>query len=132
MFQNILHISNYSFCRAIGSLNLSRVDLKGVDEALLKYEGQNVESKGIKAHFAMDDSGILSLLNVDYVAEKTVTDDDEEQSTLQKIGSSFTKLFGGKNFLFDYLFMYRYNFFCCKFLNKVKAPVINHTSAVGF
>ena len=44
----------------------------------------------------MDDSGILSLLNVDFVAEKVVTDeDDEEQSTLQKLGSSFSKLFGG-------------------------------------
>ncbi|KAL0266755.1 UNVERIFIED_CONTAM: hypothetical protein PYX00_009209 [Menopon gallinae] len=80
--------------QAVGSLNLSKIELKGVKEAIEKHGGDNVEFKGIKAHFLLDDSGILSLVNVDFVAEKNVIE-DEEQSTLQKIGSSFTKLFGG-------------------------------------
>lgn len=84
------------FNRALGPLNLSLVHVNGVKSVLDKHEGKNVESKGIKAHFAMDESGLLHLLNIDYVAEKTVTGDGEEESTLKKLGSSFTKLFGGK------------------------------------
>jgi hypoxia up-regulated 1 len=35
----------------IGSLNLSKVLVKGVAAALEKNAGENIESKGIKAHF---------------------------------------------------------------------------------
>jgi hypothetical protein len=39
---------NFSF---IGGLNLSKVSVKGVAAALEKNAVENVESKGIKAHF---------------------------------------------------------------------------------
>ncbi|CAK1543227.1 unnamed protein product [Leptosia nina] len=79
----------------IGSINLTQVVLTGVNEALRKNVGENVENKGVKAHFNMDDSGILNLVNVEFVAEKTVTDADEDKdSTLSKIGSTISKLFG--------------------------------------
>lgn len=79
----------------IGSLNLSQVVLSGVSAALAKHTGDNIEHKGIKAHFNMDDSGILNLVNVEFVAEKTVTEeDDDKDSTLSKIGSTISKLFG--------------------------------------
>ncbi|XP_063538497.1 hypoxia up-regulated protein 1 [Cydia strobilella] len=77
----------------IGSLNLTQVVLSGVGAALHKHTGDNVEHKGIKAHFNMDDSGILNLVNVEFVAEKTVTEDDKD-STLSKLGSTISKLFG--------------------------------------
>ncbi|XP_060804155.1 hypoxia up-regulated protein 1 [Amyelois transitella] len=78
----------------IGSLNLTQVMLSGVGAALAKHTGENVEHKGIKAHFNMDDSGILNLVNVEFVAEKTVTAEDEDKdSTLSKIGSTISKLF---------------------------------------
>lgn len=78
----------------IGSLNLSQVILSGVSEALGKHAGDNIEHKGIKAHFNMDDSGVLNLVNVEFVAEKTVTEEDEDKdSTLSKIGSTISKLF---------------------------------------
>ncbi|CAG4951102.1 unnamed protein product [Parnassius apollo] len=78
----------------IGTLNLSQVILTGVSEALSKHTGENIEHKGIKAHFNMDDSGILNLVNVEFVAEKTVTEEDEDKdSTLSKIGSTISKLF---------------------------------------
>jgi hypothetical protein len=35
----------------LGSLNLSKVDVKGVAAALEKHSAENIESKGIKAHF---------------------------------------------------------------------------------
>lgn len=78
----------------IGALNLSEVSLSGVSAALGKHVGENVEHKGIKAHFNMDDSGILNLVNVEFVAEKTVTEDEDKDSTLSKIGSTISKLFG--------------------------------------
>lgn len=95
MYLAALLLINLNF-RALGPLNLSLVHVSGVKEVLQKHEGENVESKGIKAHFSIDDSGLLYLLNIDYVAEKKVIEGEEaEESTLKKIGSSFTKLFGG-------------------------------------
>lgn len=54
-----------SFCfylcvvRIFGSLNLTTVRLKGVGDSFKKHS--DYESKGIKAHFNMDESGVLSL-----------------------------------------------------------------------
>lgn len=75
----------------IGSLNLSRVAVTGVKAALDKHKGS--ESKGIKAHFTMDDSGILSLAGIEATFEKTVEDKPEEESPLSKLGSTISKLF---------------------------------------
>lgn len=75
-----------------------QVDLKGVDEAHKKHLGTNIESKGIKAHFNLDESGILSLSNVELVFEKVVTPEEEaaqEESPLSKLGSTISKLFTG-------------------------------------
>lgn len=87
---------------SIGSLNLSQVVLSGVSDVLAKNTGENIEHKGIKAHFNMDDSGILNLINVEFVAEKTVTEeDDDKDSTLSKIGSTISKLFSSDSELPD-------------------------------
>lgn len=48
-----------SIIRIFGSLNLTTVRLKGVGESFKKHS--DYESKGIKAHFNMDESGVLSL-----------------------------------------------------------------------
>ncbi|XP_055613389.1 hypoxia up-regulated protein 1 [Uranotaenia lowii] len=77
----------------LGSLNLTRVSLTEVAKKLNANKAENVESKGIKAHFSLDDSGLFSLANVELVLEKTVTEDDE--STLQKLGNTISKLFSG-------------------------------------
>nr|CAI5820019.1 unnamed protein product [Callosobruchus analis] len=82
--------------RYLGSTNLSEFQLTGVSEALNKNSGNNVEAKGIKAHFQMDESGLLNLLNVELIVEKTIMPEDEEEGTLSKIGSTFSKLFGGE------------------------------------
>lgn len=83
---------------AVGSLNLTKVTLSGVAEALQKNQGPNVESKGVKAHFHMDDSGLLNLVNVELVVEKTMSESDTntpEESPLSKLGSTISKLFTG-------------------------------------
>ncbi|XP_063910653.1 hypoxia up-regulated protein 1 [Zophobas morio] len=79
----------------VGVVNLTEVSLQGVAEAFKKNTGDNVETKGIKAHFAMDESGILNLIGVELVVEKTVTE-TEEEGTFSKLGSTISKLFGGE------------------------------------
>uniref|UniRef100_A0A182RBY4 Hypoxia up-regulated protein 1 n=1 Tax=Anopheles funestus TaxID=62324 RepID=A0A182RBY4_ANOFN len=82
--------------RTLGSLDLARVKLSEVAKKLKANVVENVESKGIKAHFMLDDSGIFSLANVELVLEKTVTkEEDEDESTFQKIGNTISKLFSG-------------------------------------
>lgn len=71
----------------IGAQNLSMYKLTGVAEALKKNLGENTESKGIKAHFSLDESGILNLVNMELVVEKTV-DPSEDEGTLSKIGKN--------------------------------------------
>ncbi|XP_062995116.1 hypoxia up-regulated protein 1 isoform X2 [Elgaria multicarinata webbii] len=76
-----------------GSLNLTRVKLHGVGESFKKH--LDYESKGIKAHFNMDESGVLSLDRVESVFETLVEDKPEEESTLTKLGNTISSLFGG-------------------------------------
>lgn len=83
--------------RNIGTLNITEVALKGVEDAFRKHQGENVETKGIKAHFSMDESGILSLLNVELIVEKLVAAEAEEESPFSKLGSTISKLFGGED-----------------------------------
>ncbi|CAI8027668.1 Hypoxia up-regulated protein 1 (Fragment) [Geodia barretti] len=75
----------------VGRLNLSEVYLAGVGDALSTHSG--AEAKGIKAHFRMDESGLLLLDYVESLFE--YPPDEEEQSTFAKIGSTLSNLFGG-------------------------------------
>lgn len=78
----------------VGSQNLSRIQLMDVAKKYSENVGDHVESKGIKAHFILDDSGIFSLANVDLVLDKSETE-VEDEGTLSKLGSTISKLFGG-------------------------------------
>ncbi|XP_077449375.1 hypoxia up-regulated protein 1 isoform X1 [Stigmatopora argus] len=75
-----------------GSLNLTTVKLSGVGRSFQKHT--NADSKGIKAHFNMDESGILLLDRVESVFE-TVVVEKEEDSALTKLGNTISTLFGG-------------------------------------
>ncbi|KAF5302060.1 hypothetical protein FQA39_LY19069 [Lamprigera yunnana] len=82
----------------LGGLNLTEINLEGVAEAINRNKGDNIEGKGIKAHFAFDESGILKLVNVEFVVEKTVSpnaEEESEQGTFSKLGSTISKLFTG-------------------------------------
>lgn len=78
---------------------MSTISLTGVADALSKHTDEGTESKGIKAHFAMDDSGVLNLANVELVFEKTVVAAEEEEGTFSKLGSTISKLFAGLCYL---------------------------------
>merc|ERR1712098_570553 len=62
----------------LGSNNITSV-LKGVKEALDNNTGENVETKGVKAHFTLDDSGILTVSSVESVFEKTISVEEQEK-----------------------------------------------------
>ncbi|EDX16924.1 hypoxia up-regulated protein 1 [Drosophila simulans] len=79
---------------ALGSLNVTKVQLKQVKELLEKSKKELVDNKGIKAYFYLDDSGIFRCTGVEYVYEKQKPEDDaDEDSTLSKFGSTLSKLF---------------------------------------
>jgi len=66
-----------------------------VASALEKHANEG-EAKGVKAHFNMDESGILSLVTVEAVFEKNGTEEaDTVGETLSKLGTAFSKLFTG-------------------------------------
>ncbi|XP_075630838.1 hypoxia up-regulated protein 1 [Balearica regulorum gibbericeps] len=88
-----LSFLNQDDLRVFGSLNLTTVRLKGVGDSFKKHS--DYESKGIKAHFNMDESGVLSLDRVESVFETLVEDKLEEESTLTKLGNTISSLFGG-------------------------------------
>ncbi|XP_068158853.1 LOW QUALITY PROTEIN: hypoxia up-regulated protein 1 [Drosophila tropicalis] len=83
---------------SLGSLNITKVELKKVKELLEKSKKTLVENKGIKAYFYLDDSGIFRCTGVEYAYDKqklSEDDDgtDDEDSTLAKLGSTISKLF---------------------------------------
>merc|ERR1712107_584008 len=63
----------------VGIMNLTSVLVKGVKEALDKnLVGDNIETKGVKAHFQLDDSGILSVSSIESTFEKTISPEEQE------------------------------------------------------
>ncbi|GAB6024272.1 hypothetical protein CHUAL_008965 [Chamberlinius hualienensis] len=81
-----------------GSTNILNVSVSGVAEQLSKHSGDNSEYKGVKAHFKMDDSGILQLDQFESVFEKMVAEVNEEkieESAFSMIGNKISQLFSG-------------------------------------
>ncbi|XP_051972096.1 hypoxia up-regulated protein 1 isoform X2 [Xyrauchen texanus] len=78
--------------KVFGSQNFKTVKLSGVGSSFKKHS--DAESKGIKAHFNMDESGVLILDRVESVFETFV---EEEESTLTKLGNTISSLFSGGN-----------------------------------
>ncbi|XP_017294436.1 hypoxia up-regulated protein 1, partial [Kryptolebias marmoratus] len=87
-----LSFLSQSDLRVFGSPNLTTVKLSGVGDSFEKHA--DAESKGIKAHFNMDESGVLLLDRVESVFE-TIVEEKEEESTLTKLGNTISTLFGG-------------------------------------
>lgn len=78
----------------LGSLNLTTIRLNDVAKLLAdKASDERTESKGIKAHFALDESGVFALTHVELVLEKTIDEVADEESSLSKLGNTISKLF---------------------------------------
>ncbi|CAF0979564.1 unnamed protein product [Rotaria sp. Silwood1] len=85
--------------RALGQTELFRVNVLGVRTAYEKHKDTS-ESKGVKAHFQLDDNSLLVLDRIEFVferketeADKNNTTNDEDASTLSKLGSKISSFF---------------------------------------
>lgn len=82
----------------VGPLNVSRISLSGVQDVLSKHStSQTKESKGIKAHFKLDESGIIILDRVEATFEEKVeagVDENAIADAITRLGNTFGKLFG--------------------------------------
>lgn len=74
----------------LGETKLMKIKLRDVAKTLAANQGENVESKGIKAHFTLDESCLFSFSGVELVLEKTVAESEDENWNL---GSTISKLF---------------------------------------
>merc|ERR1712042_320009 len=88
----------------LGTQNVSSALVKGVAAALDK--NKEIESKGVKAHFTLDDSGILTCTQVESVFEKTISvaeqeaaeaaeeaAEKEKDDTWSKLGDTISQFF---------------------------------------
>lgn len=90
-YGDLEHLSKEEIAN-IGPLQMMKIKLNQVASVINANTAENIEPKGIKAHFVLDDSGLFTLSGVEFVADKNVTDQDEE-SSFAKLGSTITKLF---------------------------------------
>ncbi|CAF4415865.1 unnamed protein product, partial [Rotaria sp. Silwood2] len=84
--------------RALGQTELFRVNVLGVRTAYEKHKDTS-ESKGVKAHFQLDENSLLVLDRIEFVFERKETEadknttNDEDESTLSKLGSKISSFF---------------------------------------
>lgn len=89
------HLSSEEI-KNIGPPQIMKIKLNEVANIISAHTGENIEAKGIKAHFVLDDSGLFTMSGVEFVADKNVTEQDEE-SSFAKLGSTITKLFSSSS-----------------------------------
>ncbi|CAF3534696.1 unnamed protein product [Adineta steineri] len=87
---------------ALGITELSRIHVTGVNKTYDKHK-DTMESKGVRAHFQLDDSCLLVLDRIEFIFGKKGVDIDnndtkpKEESTLSKIGSKISSFFSSKS-----------------------------------
>jgi len=57
----------------VGNQGLSSYTVKGLKSTMENYTADNIESKGVKAHFNLDDNGLLSVTAVEAAFEQTIS-----------------------------------------------------------
>ncbi|PAA74658.1 hypothetical protein BOX15_Mlig034201g1, partial [Macrostomum lignano] len=100
-YTSLNHLNEFQQ-KALGDPLLYKFSLKGVAQAIGKYDGQpGASSKGVKAHFRMDDNGIVHLdraeAQFEILPQAAGSDGEakkEEGSAFAKIGESLGSLFG--------------------------------------
>uniref|UniRef100_UPI003590203E hypoxia up-regulated protein 1 isoform X2 n=1 Tax=Myxine glutinosa TaxID=7769 RepID=UPI003590203E len=84
------------FSRVLNQVNISEIQLEGVATAISSAPPSAL-TRGVKAHFLLDDNGILTLDRAEVVfeVEEEVIKEEEEPSTLRKLGNTISSLFTG-------------------------------------
>merc|ERR1711879_389559 len=61
------------------------VHVMGVAEALAKHaDNEKVETKGVKAHFHLDESGLLNITSIESMFERTISVEEQEEEERKK------------------------------------------------
>ncbi len=95
---------------------LYSLSVKGVAEVFAKHAAANIKSKGVRAHFIVDESGAMSVSAVEVAFEKTISVEDQEleekekeaeekrqeeeeeaNDTWNKLGDTISNFFSGGN-----------------------------------
>ncbi|CAF1187477.1 unnamed protein product [Rotaria sordida] len=101
-YGNLTYLSSIDK-RALGRTELARVHVTDVRTAYDKHKDTS-ESKGIKAHFQLDDNCLIVLDRIEFAFEKKENESDKNnvktqqgKSTLSKLGNKISSFFSSKN-----------------------------------
>jgi len=81
----------------VGSVNLTQVHLSGIADTLAKHQPNGADFKGIKAHFSIDDSGLLTMGTVETTFEKVHPVEETESTDEKSSNSANSNSSTGKN-----------------------------------
>ena len=81
-----------------GPRNVTTVSVEGVGEIFRKHDKDNIEPKGIKAHFNLDSGNVLSLDHIEALFERApaVGNDTEKESTFSNLVDGLSNFFSSK------------------------------------
>ena len=70
----------------IGSSLLYNLGVSGVSEVVAKYSSEaGVKRKGVRAHFQLDDSGLVNVTSVEAAFERTVSVEEQGGNSMNYI-----------------------------------------------
>lgn len=76
----------------VGTKSIATVHVMGVAEALAKHaDNPKVETKGVKAHFHLDESGLINITSIESVFERTITVEEQEEAERKEEGEEKPK-----------------------------------------
>jgi len=81
--------------RYVGNHGLSSYTVKGLKATMENYTADNIESKGVKAHFNLDDNGLLSVTAVEAAFEQTISVEQQIKEEEEKKAKDGKKEEGG-------------------------------------
>ena len=86
VYYNQLDYLGQTESQAVGEPHLFHYTVKGVAEALDKHKDDpQIESKGVKAHFNLDDNGLLQVSSLESVFEKTITVEEQQKAEAERL-----------------------------------------------
>ena len=86
VYYNQLDYLGQTESQAVGEPHLFHYTVKGVAEALNKHKDDpQIESKGVKAHFNLDDNGLLQVSSLESVFEKTITVEEQQKAEAERL-----------------------------------------------
>ena len=91
----IIHNPSTIFFRYVGNHGLSSYTVKGLKATMENYTADNIESKGVKAHFNLDDNGLLSVSAVEAAFEQTISVEQQIKEEEEKKAKEGKKEEGG-------------------------------------